>query len=466
MSKKEGMPVTPGTIMYSTGRGRLVRPEMVMEEVKPGYTEANSQPRANIIDRESIPYKKGMPRTLIYSAGRGRLVHPEMAVKDAKPAELVNSGYIEATTEPPVHLSPKKLISRSLKSTERRLSISEEDVLTSDDSESLEVPDEIHTSQDLESKKIPDETDSLTILQHDNVSPKNQNENDPLTPSVHDSASPEIQNKKGLLTLLRNNIVPLKSPHEIDPVTQFTIALNEDKPFLICAAEFLTNPETTEDVIIDWIEYIVRMALTSTDFCITFASYFKTLTQHVVFGKTIKRVTIDYLQEHFEERFTSFEDKPSDFNGSVTLLGQIFLRYHINDKPLRVFAQPLLEYLIMICSKLNEENVKIIAEQVSLNGKTMENIVPETMMELIECVQRQLLDTTSDRMRAWLLLIVNLCFYGQPLSPEISEIFSTTVGLKTIKEMAPPTKEKLYGEITDEFVAKFGNVFPLAGSLQ
>lgn len=313
--------------------------------------------------------------------GRGRL-HLEMP--DVKPGQVEDT---EAAQEPSVYISPKKIISLSLKSTERQLSISEEPV-----------------------------------------------------PKVDQFSDTEDEN---------------------DPLAVFKQCLRKQKgSFIMISAEFLCNPDTTQDMVIEWVQYVMRRCLASVDLCITFSSHFKTLIQHRTFGKVIKKITIDYLQEYYEERATSFEDKPADFNGSVTLLGQIFLRYQIKGKPLRVFAQPLLECLLMMCNKPNEENVKIIAEQISFNGKTLEGIVPEMMTQLIVAVQRHLLNTTSDNLRTWLLLITDLCFYGQPLSPEIIEIFSTTIGLHTINAMAPPSEDKLHGEIPAEFTQRYASRFP------
>lgn len=98
--------------------------------------------------------------------------------------------------------------------------------------------------------------------------------------------------------------------------------------------------------------------------------------------------------------------------------------------------------------------------QLSLCGKLLQSYEPETMTQLIVTAQRLLLDTTSDTLRTWLLLITNLCFYGQPLSPEISEVFATTIGIHKINEMAPPDQDKLYGEVSEEFIEKYGDIFP------
>lgn len=368
--------------------------------------------------------------------GRGKPLNLDLPKINREQEE--ESGYREAAIEPPIHLSPKKVIPCSLKSTERRLSISEEEQTL--DSESLEA-------QSLtESLGVQSESPKSTI-----ESLENANESAEVVTESSDNSSESVK--------IENDATSSDIGNEPDPLMQFKVTLLE-KPFIICCAEFLVNPKTTEVLVNEWIEYTMRMSLTSTDFCITFASYFKTLTQHTVFGKMIKKVTIDYLQEYYEERTTNFQHKQDDFYGSVILLGQIFLRYQIKGKPLRVFAQPLLEYLLMICDDTNEESIKIVAEQISLNGKALESIVPETMTRLMVSVQRRLLVTTSDSLRTWLLLVINLCFYGQPLTSEICEIFSTTIGINTIQEMVPPSADELQGKISEEFVEEYGSVFP------
>lgn len=315
--------------------------------------------------------------------GRGRL---RLEMPEVKVGQVEDT---EAAHEPSLYISPQRigLLSLSLKSAERQLSISEE-------------------------------------------------------PSPHVNQFSDIED-------------------ENDPLAMFKQCLRKQTgSFLMIAAEFLCNPDTTQDMVIEWVQYVMRRCLASVELCITFSSYFKTLIQHRTFGKVLKKITIDFLQEYYEDRGASFEDKPSDFNGSVTLLGQIFLRYQIKGKPLRVFAQPLVECLLMMCNNPNEENVKIIAEQVSLNGKTLESIVPEMMLQLMASVQRHLLTTNSEKIRTWLLLIGDLCFYGQPLSPEIVEVFATTIGLHAINAIAPPSEDKLLGEIPPEFTQRYASRFP------
>ena len=56
----------------------------------------------------------------------------------------------------------------------------------------------------------------------------------------------------------------------------------------------------------DWIQFVMRRCLTSDVFCDTFASYFKTLIHHKTYGRMIRNVTIDNLQELYEGDYAIF----------------------------------------------------------------------------------------------------------------------------------------------------------------
>lgn len=354
----------------------------------------------------------------------------------------------------PLYVSTKRVIGTDLETAERQNSISEE--LPPDDSVYFPSNNNDQFPSNLAfSKRI--------IIRP--VKATSKSESDEESPSAHASPSSPVnssQSYKEFPSNSSNEVLNISSEvDETDPLAVFKDALiYKGRSFIIIAAEFLTNENTTEELVNDWIQFVMRRCLTSDVFCDTFASYFKTLIHHKTYGRMIRNVTIDNLQELYEERHTSIDDKPGDFCGSINLLGQIFLRYKIHGEPFRTAAQPLLECLLMILNSPDEETIKIVAKQVSLNGKALQHIEPETMMQLIVTTQRQLLDTTSDTLRPWLLLITNLCFYGQPLSPAISEVFATTIGIHTINQMAPPNEEELYGELPEEFKEKYGDLFP------
>lgn len=160
--------------------------------------------------------------------------------------------------------------------------------------------------------------------------------------------------------------------------------------------------------------------------------------QHDEDGTKLRNILLSTLQMDYERKEEVKERCAMHYLNAMSLLGEVY--YHVRlatGEPLPLIGVPLLDYMKALLQSASEEDIELVATQLSLNGKKIHASNRTELERFLIHVRTVLVNRNlSSQSRAMLLLAVDLAnqIY-EPLSGDLQAFYLAQLGEETMMQL-------------------------------
>ncbi|XP_075233926.1 uncharacterized protein LOC142331748 [Lycorma delicatula] len=224
------------------------------------------------------------------------------------------------------------------------------------------------------------------------------------------------------------------------------ISLSDKDSLFKLISDIINDSNCTVDIVDKMVQIIINRSMWFPTLWKKYASLLDFLSSHKFFGENIKKCTLTALQEFYDDRDTLRVSKKygeRTFQNAVILTGEIYYRFRPEKLVrFRFFAKPMITYLKMLVNSSDENDILIIAQQISWNASHMKSVDENTMNELILDIRHSIISNSfcrTEKCNCLLLLcieLLNLPF--ENFSENIKEFYHKILGKEILQTVIPP----------------------------
>ncbi|XP_014217528.1 uncharacterized protein LOC106646039 [Copidosoma floridanum] len=172
-------------------------------------------------------------------------------------------------------------------------------------------------------------------------------------------------------------------------------------------------------------------------FCIKLALACCDSKIHSINDNSLRLMVLQKLQKNYEEKDEIKQNSIFAFRNAVVLLGEVYNNLRISNRPMDIFANPLLDYLNILLETSEEPDVYIVTSQIYTNGRKIFDTIPTQLAHFIMKVRLVLINrNVSAKSRGMLLFIIDFANQNYaPLTELLKEFYLNDLDNKLLAEI-------------------------------
>ncbi|XP_015523115.1 uncharacterized protein LOC107226726 [Neodiprion lecontei] len=155
-------------------------------------------------------------------------------------------------------------------------------------------------------------------------------------------------------------------------------------------------------------------------------------------GTKLRSILLSTLQKDYERKDETKEQCMMHYLNAMSLLGEVYYQVRLaTGEPLPLIGVPLLEYMKALLQSASEEDIELVATQLSLNGKKIRTSNQAELERFLIHVRTVLVNRNlSSQSRGMLLLAVDLAnqLY-EPLSGDLQAFYLAQLGDEAMMQL-------------------------------